>query len=145
MKYILNALIYITDRQKTMRVPAARARRLARRILGRRSVSLAFVSDAEIRRLNRRFLGHDRPTDVLAFRLDPPRSRAGRTGLFGEVVVSAQTATREARRRRLHAEEELLRYVAHGLLHLLGYDDRRPRDPARMWSRQERELRRLGD
>jgi probable rRNA maturation factor len=134
-------MIRIANRQKKARVPAAKVRRLARRLLGERALSLAFVTDAEIRRLNRRFLGHDRPTDVLSFRLDGgPRPRGG---FLGEVVVSAETASREARLRRLPVEEEILRYVAHGILHLLGYDDRRPRDRARMWDRQEGELRKL--
>ncbi len=129
-------MVQIANAQKKVRIPQRKVRRLARRLLGKRGLSLAFVTDAAIRRLNRRFLGHDRPTDVLAFRLDPGP-------LLGEVVVSAETAAREARRRALPAEEELLRYVAHGILHLLDWDDRRPRDRARMWARQERELGRL--
>ena len=128
----------IANLQKKVRIPAAKVRRLARGLLGGRSVSLAFVADAEIRRLNRRYLGRDRATDVLAFRLQDGPPLPG--GLLGEVVVSAETAAREARLRRLPVEEEILRYVAHGILHLLGYDDRRPRDRARMWARQEREL-----
>jgi len=134
-------MIRIANRQGKVKVPAAGVRRLARRLLGTRDLSLAIVTDAEIRRLNRRFLGHDRATDVLSFRLDGGPS--GKKGFLGEVVVSADTAAREARRRRLPVDEELLRYVAHGILHLLGYDDRRPRDRARMWARQEGELRKL--
>lgn len=127
-------MIAIADEQRRVRIPEALVRRLARRIVGRRSVSLAFVADAAMRRLNRRFLGHDYPTDVLAFPM-------GDGGLFGEVVVSAEYADREARARSIPVEEELLRYVAHGLLHLLGYDDHSAADRRRMWARQERELR----
>jgi probable rRNA maturation factor len=134
-------MICIANRQERLKVPVGRVRRLARRLLGTKALSLAIVTDPEIRRLNRRFLGHDRATDVLSFRLDGVP--LGKGGFLGEVVVSADTAAREARRRRLSAEEELLRYVAHGILHLLGYDDRRPRDRARMWARQEKELRRF--
>ncbi len=128
-------MIFITNEQGGMRVPRAGVRLLARRILPGRRLSVAFVTDATIRRLNRRFLGHDRATDVLAFRLEGD--------VFGEVVVSAGRAAAEARRRGLAVREELLRYVAHGFLHLRGWDDRRPRDRARMWARQERELRKL--
>jgi probable rRNA maturation factor len=130
-------MIWIRDEQRAVAVPEAAVRRLARRLLGRRSVSLAFVRDAVIRRLNREFLKHDRATDVIAFPL-------GDGGVFGEVVVSGETARREARARGLPPEEELLRYVAHGILHLLGYDDHAPADRERMWKRQEAELRRLG-
>jgi probable rRNA maturation factor len=128
-------MIWIRDEQRAVPVPAAAVRRLARRLLGRRSLSLAFVSDAVIRRLNRDFLGHDFATDVLAFPL-------GDGGVFGEVVVSGETARREARARGIPGEEELLRYVAHGILHLLGYDDHAPAERARMWRRQEAELKR---
>lgn len=128
-------MIYVANLQKKSRVPRAKVVRLAGRLLGRRNLSVAFVTNAEIRRVNRRFLKHDYPTDVLAFRLDPP--------LFGEVVVSAEYAAAEAGRRGIPVEEELLRYVAHGILHLLGYDDHDPREKARMWARQERELKRL--
>lgn len=134
-------MIQIADRQGRLKVPEREVRWLARRLLRRRVVSLAFVEDAEIRRLNRQFLGRDRATDVLAFRLDGGFPVAG--GFFGEVVVSAETAAREARRRGIPPREELLRYVTHGILHLLGYDDRLPRQRVRMWNRQERELRRL--
>ncbi len=127
--------VEIADRQGRVPVPAVRVRRLARGIAGGRNLSIAFVTNAEIRRLNRRHLGHDYATDVLAFPIggDP----------WGEVVVSAEYARAEARRRGIPAEEELLRCVAHGILHLLGYDDRRPADRARMWERQERELRKV--
>lgn len=128
-------MVHVTNRQKRVRIPRALAARLARRLLGRRGVSIAFVSDREMRRLNREYLRHDYPTDVLAFPLG--------TDLLGEVVVSAEFGAREARRRGLPVREELLRYVAHGILHLLGYRDHRPADRKRMWERQERELRRI--
>jgi probable rRNA maturation factor len=128
-------MIHLTNDQSRFGIPAARVRRLARRLLGSRSLSIAFVTDRAIRKLNRRFLGHDFATDVLSFPLggDP----------WGELVISAEFAAREARSRGIPLEEELLRYVAHGILHLLGYDDHDPREKARMWRRQERELRRV--
>lgn len=126
-------MIWIADLQKR-RVPATEIRRLARRILrgeGSRAASLsfAFVDDREIRKLNRKFLRHDYATDVLAFRLDGE--------VLGEVVISTEYAAKEARRRGLPWEEELLRYVAHGVLHLLGYDDHAPRKKRIMWEKQE--------
>jgi probable rRNA maturation factor len=128
-------MIHVTNHQSRVRLPLARIRRLARAIAGSRSVSIAFVTDPAIRKINRQFLNHDFATDVLSFPLggDP----------WGELVISADYASREARAREIPVEEELLRYVAHGLLHLLGYDDHDPREKARMWKRQERELRRV--
>jgi len=129
-------MIHVTVEQRKVPIPRTKVRRIAARILGRKNLSVAFVTNAAIRRLNRRFLGHDYATDVLSFPLGGD--------LFGEVVISAEYAAAEARRRGLPVEEELLRYVVHGILHLLGYDDHRPADRARMWKRQERELRSAG-
>jgi probable rRNA maturation factor len=81
-------------------------------------VSIAVVADAAIWELNRRHLDHDYPTDVLSFLLDDTGSR-----LEGEIVVSADTARREAERYGWRMEDELLLYVVHGALHLVGFDD----------------------
>ena len=125
-------MIAITDAQRRVRLPLALLRRAARRVAGRRSVSLAFVTNAAIRKINRRFLGHDWATDVVSFPLG--------TDLLGELVISAEYARAEAAKRGIPVEEELVRYVVHGLLHLRGYDDHRPADRKRMWARQEREV-----
>ena len=83
------------------------------------TVSVAVVDDQTIHDLNRRFLDHDYPTDVLSFLLE------GDSKAFeGEVVVSAETAARMSSRYGWSAEAELLLYVVHGTLHLVGYDDR---------------------
>ena len=128
-------MIHLTNEQGRVVIPAARVRRLARRLAGRRSLSIAFVTNAAMRKINRRFLKHDFATDVLSFPLggDP----------WGELVISADYAAQEAGSRGIPVEEELLRYVAHGILHLLGYDDHDPGKKARMWKRQELELGRV--
>ena len=128
-------MIYLTNEQKKVPIPAGKVRRLAAQILGKKSLSVAFVTNAAIRKIKRRFLNHDFATDVISFPLG--------TDLVGELVISAEYAVGEARSRRIPVEEELLRYVAHGILHLLGYDDHDPADKARMWKRQERELSRV--
>jgi probable rRNA maturation factor len=103
------------------------------------ALSITVLDDAEIRRLNRHFLSHDWPTDVLSFDLSDP----GRQ-LSGEIVVSAERAARVAKRRRADARAELLLYVVHGLLHLLGYDDLAPAPASRMHRRENEILTELG-
>lgn len=100
----------------------------------RASVSLALVDDATIHALNRRFLGHDWPTDVLSFPLGEDDAE-----LTGEIVISVERAVAEAGTRGLEPTAEVLLYLTHGLLHLVGYDDRTPRQAARM-HRREAEL-----
>ena len=82
------------------------------------ALSVVVVGDRRMRRLNRDFHDADRTTDVLAFPLDDDQD-----GTFGEVIVCAPEAYRQAARRGLPASTELLLYVVHGTLHLLGEDD----------------------
>jgi len=96
-----------------------------------RELHLTLVADAEIRRLNARFRGVRRRTDVLAFPLDPP--------VLGQVVVSADAARRQAARLRVPVALELDLLVTHGVLHLVGYDDREPLE-ARLMHEREREI-----
>lgn len=88
------------------------------------TLSVAVVGDSEIALLHERFLGLRGPTDVLAFPLAKGSGTPGAESVFGEVVVSADTAAREAARRGLRPERELALYAIHGALHLVGYDDR---------------------
>jgi probable rRNA maturation factor len=79
-------------------------------------LSVVLVSNPQIRRLNRLFLGRNRVTDVMAF---PISNR-----LLGEIYVSRDQTRTQARRYKVSYREELLRLVLHGLLHLLGYTHR---------------------
>jgi len=87
-------------------------------------VSVALVSDRRIAELHRRFLNELGPTDVITFQ-------------HGEIVISAETAKRQARAFRTSLEHELCLYIAHGLLHLRGYDDKTPAGAAEMKRLQE--------
>ncbi len=89
-------------------------------------LSVLVVGDAAMRRLNRAWRGKDRPTDVLSF------PAAGPGALLGDVVVSLDTARRSAKEDGRAIGAELDRYLAHGLLHLLGHDHHRPADARRM-------------
>ena len=103
-------------------------------------MQVTFLSSVGMRRLNRRWKGHDRPTDVLSFALPLPDGT-----LAADVYVCGQVARRQARELGLPEREELIRLVVHGTLHALGYDH--PEGPGRtrsaMWRRQERYVRAL--
>lgn len=100
-------------------------------------ISLAFVDDPTIHRLNKQFLDHDEPTDVLSFPLSDPSAKI----LQGELVIGAEVAQRVATERGHPVQAELALYVIHGLLHLCGHDDRDERSAAQM---RERERHYLG-
>jgi probable rRNA maturation factor len=103
------------------------------------SVSVAIVDDQAIHELNRQFLGHDYPTDVLSFPLEDASPR-----LEGEIVVSADTAERCALEAGWRPEDELLLYVVHGALHLAGFEDKEPSDAEEMRARERAVLAQLG-
>jgi probable rRNA maturation factor len=103
------------------------------------TVSIAIVDDETIHQLNRQFLAHDYPTDVLSFTLEdePPR-------LEGEIVVSVDTARQNAVEAGWSADDELLLYVIHGTLHLAGYLDKDPEDYAEIRAAEAAILDQLG-
>ncbi|HEX4795241.1 MAG TPA: rRNA maturation RNase YbeY [Humisphaera sp.] len=106
-----------------------------------RELSIALVGDAQMSELHERFMQIPGPTDVLTFPLD--LDSAGRA-VSGEVVVCVPYATREARKRGIPIEHEILLYALHGLLHLCGFDDRTESDFATMHRREDQILTRLG-
>jgi len=112
------------------RVKGGRRARL-RRPAG--AVEVLVVDDAGIRRLNAAWRGVRRRTDVLAFPLEAPGLPSP---LLGQVVVSAQAAQRQARRVGVTLATELDLLVTHGVLHLVGYDDRDPVEAALMHRRE---------
>jgi probable rRNA maturation factor len=102
-------------------------------------LSISLVGDRGIRTLNREWRGKDLPTDVLSFPQEGPPQPTGLRAL-GDVVLSLDTAERAARERGISVRAELARYLAHGLLHLLGYDHQRPGPRRRMAALEERLL-----
>jgi len=79
------------------------------------SATIAFVSDRSIRKLNQQFRGVDKATDVLSFPADEPDN-------LGDVAVSVETASRQAKENGLAFDDEVAQLILHGLLHLSGYD-----------------------
>jgi len=113
------------------------------RVLRSRSkkvASLSFITEAAMRKLNRDYRQCDKPTDVLSFEPDPATRKAGEEGksYLGDIVVCASYAKREAARRGMTLREELLRLIAHGVLHLSGYDHATAKEEEKMFGLQER-------
>jgi probable rRNA maturation factor len=137
--------IHITNRQKTLKLDRRRIRQAATAILrdagiSEATISIAIVDDATIAGLHEQFLDDPEPTDVLSFVLE----RSEET-LEGEVVASADTAAAYSPRYHSTPEDELLRYVIHGTLHLVGYDDTTPRQRAIMRKKERGYLAKIAD
>jgi probable rRNA maturation factor len=118
--------IEIADEQDTHEVNHDRLIAAVRQVLsdaGYKSgeVSIAIVTDAAMHALNREYLQHDYPTDVLSFVLEEGKNR-----LVGQLIVSVDYAAREAPQFSWTMNDELLLYTIHGALHLVGYDDLEP-------------------
>ena len=103
-------------------------------------LNVVFLDRRRMRVLNKRFLGHDRDTDVIAFAYaeDPGPVKGGKP--FGDIFISAFQARRQAAQQAHPALTEVLFLAAHGTLHLLGYDDATSRQRAAMFRKQEHAL-----
>ncbi len=100
-------------------------------------LSISLVTDRRIRRLNKAWREKDRATDVLSFSCGEVPRTPGARKMLGDVVISLDTARRQARPDGIR--HELARYLVHGMLHLLGYDHEKRADARRM-ARREMEL-----
>ncbi|MFN3190965.1 MAG: rRNA maturation RNase YbeY [Aureliella sp.] len=103
------------------------------------TASIAIVDDSTIHRINREHLNHDWPTDVISFVFD-----ADDHSVNGEVIASYDTAVRLAAQAGWPTSDELLLYIAHGLLHLVGFDDIDEEDRLKMRNAEMRLLTDLG-
>ena len=99
-------------------------------------LSLSLVNDDEIRNLNRDFRDKDKATDVLSFPQGLAECPTDQIVLLGDVVISWTTAQRMAKEQGVTTRDELKLYLAHGLLHLLGYDHLREADRKKMATKE---------
>lgn len=104
-------------------------------------VSIAIVDDPNMRMLNKEYLNHDYETDVLSFALD---TDAEGKRLNGQLIVSADTAQSVAGEIGISLDDELLLYVVHGMLHLVGYLDKTPAEKEKMRKAEADYLSRFG-
>jgi probable rRNA maturation factor len=139
------AEVTVVDRQRAARVSPVRVAAFAEYVLERQrrpgaQVTVLLVGDRAMRALNRRWRGKDAPTDVLAFSQREGEGGGLHPELLGDVVISVATALRQARENRCCLAAELDRLVAHGLLHLLGYEHEGDPAGARAMRRREEAL-----
>ena len=132
--------ITITNRQKSLGIDRRRMRRAVQAVvrdagIAEAQIGIAVVDDPTIAELHARYMNDRAPTDVLSFMLE----RSDQS-LEGEIVVSADTAIASAPEYGVTAGEELLLYVIHGALHLVGYNDIAPRQRAIMRSQEKKYL-----
>ncbi|HXV18952.1 MAG TPA: rRNA maturation RNase YbeY [Candidatus Omnitrophota bacterium] len=113
---------------------------LSRERTKRRRVSVLLTNDAQIRRINKAALQHDYATDVISFGCEDEKLVGRESDYLGDLVVSVETARNVAKEIGIAFREELARYLVHGTLHLLGYDDKSPGLRAVMYKRQEAAL-----
>jgi probable rRNA maturation factor len=142
-------VIYLRNTTRRRRLATGRIASAARTLLaavGRpdAALSLSFVGDAAMRRLNREHRGKDRTTDVLSFPLFEPfavpkRARPGEPELLlGDIIISVDVAVRQAAAYGATPQREIERLLIHGVLHLLGHDHEEPRERARMLREEKR-------
>ena len=109
-------------------------------------LSVYIIDDSEIKRLNRQYRHLDLPTDVLAFSMREGCRLRGEEGILGDVVISAETAARAALHHSLRSgagqaqrkiQDEMNLYLVHGILHLVGYDDKSSSERKKMKKMQD--------
>ncbi len=141
-------MIYFRNTTRKHPLSARRFERIARQLLaatGRpdASLSITFVGDAAMRRINRDHRGKDRTTDVLSFPLHEPfavpkRAPRGEELLIGDIIISVDAAARQAADYDATLQAEIERLLIHGIAHLLGHDHEEPRERARMLREEKR-------
>ena len=144
----MTAEITIKNLNPGRKIDRSEVRRVAARAMGKVcsrkcEVNIVFVADRQIQKLNKKYLGKDRATDVLAFQgegfADDFSGGANNreTCFLGDIAISSDMAVRNADIYGTSFKEEIARYVAHGVLHLGGYDDTTARDKETMRKKED--------
>lgn len=138
--------IHIENQQKSQRIRKLPLRKVAQRILSalgcpEAELSIVIVDDAQIRVINRDYLQRDKSTNVISFAMQEGEGAGIQPALLGDVVISAETAARDAADAGLPFVSELYFLLLHGILHLLGYDhERGTEEEAAIMEAKEREI-----
>lgn len=119
-------MIEVVNRQRKVPIDPAPWQAFTEKALrairkGERDATIAFISDRQIRELNKRFRGINKPTDVLSF---PAGDGMGTSSVasLGDIAISIERAQVQAKENRMAFDDEIAQLILHGLLHLCGYD-----------------------
>ncbi|MBM4324939.1 MAG: rRNA maturation RNase YbeY [Deltaproteobacteria bacterium] len=137
--------IWIRNQQKPIPLDLKKIRRVVQKTLANlglpeAELSLLLVDDRQIRKLNHRFLGRDKPTNVLAFSMREGEYSSLHPHLLGDLVISIETAKRQSKQSGLNEMEMLTLLLIHGILHLLGYEHEGSKKDAREMTLKQKEL-----
>lgn len=134
--------VFVFNLNKKFRLDSSSLKKLAQRILEKEKtkadINLIFVNDSYMKILNHKFRGKNKTTDVLSFPLGSDSTDYH--DFLGEVYVSVEQAKRQAQEFQVRFSDELKRLVAHGVLHLLGYDHQNKKDALKMRKKEEKYL-----
>lgn len=135
-------LVNVENISSNSKIRLVTLRNLAQKILKdsreKGEVNIILVSDNYMRRLNQRFTKRKGSTDVLSFSFRENKALKGNKEFLGEVYISVDKAQREAQYYKVTVKQELKRLVAHGILHLLGYDHKGRKDEVLMRKKEEK-------
>ena len=141
--------IQIDNNQNKIKIDKRKIRRAAVMLLKHldcsdKEISLSFVNDKTIQKLNNQYRNKDKPTDVLSFSLQEGEFSNINPHILGDVVISVDTAAADASKGSLSLEQEINFLIIHGLLHLLGYDhENTTKEEAKKMQKKEKDLFRL--
>ncbi len=134
--------VAVANRQRTRKIHSRLLKRIAAELLAglkikHAELEITLLAAPEMTCLNESFLRHEGPTDVIAFdyRGDAPPGTPPPPALRGEIFICVDEAVLQAKKFKTRWQSEIVRYLVHGVLHLLGYDDSRA--PARRAMRRE--------
>ena len=142
----MSSKLEIINLQKFHRVNKNKIKELVQGVLKAEAadaeINVVLVDNKKIKEMNNAFLGHNYATDVLSFAYE--KGEKPKSNITGEIVISAEMAARLARKQGHAVEGELALYLTHGLLHLLGYNDKRKHEAKKMHQRERVLLTNLG-
>jgi len=141
-------VILIDDRQKEYKIVKAKLQKRAQAILNalgspEGELSILVVDDSEIKILNKNYLNRLGPTNVIAFPMKEGDFSDINPQILGDIVISTETAGREALQLGISTEERFTQLLVHGILHLFGFDHDKSEQDARKMEKKSNELLRL--
>lgn len=136
-------IVEIANLQKHYRIKSSNIKRAVKEVLRKEGrdarLSIVLVDNSRIKELNKQYFNSDEVTDVISFPLSNNKN-----SLSGEVIVSVETAVDTAGKRNISVEGEIVLYILHGILHLLGYDDGNEGNARVMHEEESKILKTLG-